>query len=271
MFNPKVFVAEFVGTFALIFVGAAAVLYDVGLLGVALANGLTLAVFVYAYGHISGTHINPAVTLGLALNGTIKWVEAIVYWVAQFSGAVLAAFLLKTVVSLIAPNAIGAMATNGVLVADYPYYAMGLEALLTFFLVNAVLHMAVDGKAGPFAGWAIGITYTIAILAGGPLTGPSVNPARSFGPAVFTSVLDAGKPDVQNPMLYLIYFVGPFIGSIVAVLLYKFFKLEPTIREEIEDVEVVEFVEEVVVEEPVKKPARKPAVRKSTTRKTAKK
>jgi len=98
-----------------------------------------------------------------------------------------------------------------------------------------------------------------------------VNPARSFGPAVFTSVLDAGKPDVQNPMLYLIYFVGPFVGSILAVLLYRFFKSAPMIQDEIEDVEVVEFVEEVVVEEPVKKPTRKPAVRKSATRKTVKK
>src|SRR5215813_4744551 len=87
MFNPKVFVAEFIGTFALVFVGAAAGLYNVGLLGVALAHGLTLAVFAYVFGYISGTHINPAVTLGLAANGNIKWSEAVVYWVAQFSGA----------------------------------------------------------------------------------------------------------------------------------------------------------------------------------------
>jgi len=147
---------------------------------------------------------------------------------------------------------------------------MGLEALLTFFLVSSYLHTTVSDKAGSFAGFAIGLTLTIIILAGGPLTGASVNPARSFGPAVFSSVLDAGKLDIQNPMLYLIYFVGPFVGSIVAVLLYKFFKYEPVTRDEIEDVEVVEFVEEVVVEKPVKKPARKPAARKSTTRKTKK-
>ena len=99
----------------------------------------------------------------------------------------------------------------------------------------------------------------IAILAGGPLTGASLNPARSFGPAVFTSVLDASKPDIQNPMLYLIFFVGPFVGSIVAVLLYKFFKYEPAIEDEVDEIEIVEFVEEVVVEKPVKKPARKTA------------
>lgn len=262
MANPKVFVAEFIGTFALVFVGAAAGLYNVGLLGIALAHGLTLAVFAYVYGHVSGTHINPAVTLGLAANGNIKWGDAAVYWVAQFSGAALAAFLLKTFVSLIDPNAFAAAATNGVLNAEHPYYAMGLEALLTFFLVNTVLHAAVGGKAGPFAGWAIGTTLTIAILAGGPLTGGSLNPARSFGPAIFTQALKEGTPDWQNPMLYLIYFVGPFIGAIVAVLIYQFLSA-PTVTEEDEvDFEEVEEVEEVVVVE--EKPAKKTAARKST-------
>ena len=262
MANPKVFVAEFIGTFALVFVGAAAGLYNVGLLGIALAYGLTLAVFAYVYGYISGTHINPAVTLGLAANGNIKWGDAAVYWVAQFSGAALAAFLLRTLVSLIDPNAFAAAASNGVLNAEHPYYALGLEALLTFFLVNTVLHASVGGKAGPFAGLAIGLTYTIAILAGGPLTGGSLNPARSFGPAIFTQALKEGTPDWQNPMLYLIYFVGPFIGAIVAVLIYQFLSA-PTVTEEDEvDFEEVEEVEEVVVVE--EKPAKKAAARKST-------
>src|SRR5215475_6537344 len=99
----KIFVAEFIGTFALVFVGAAAGIYgnNLGLLGIALAHGLTLAVFVYAYGHISGTHINPAVTLGLAANGTIKWADAVIYWFAQFSGAVLAAVLLRMFIGVL--------------------------------------------------------------------------------------------------------------------------------------------------------------------------
>jgi MIP family channel proteins len=264
MANPKVFVAEFIGTFALVFVGAAAGMYgnSLGLLGIALAHGLTLAVFVYVYGHISGTHINPAVTLGLAANGNIKWLDAVVYWVAQFSGAGLAAFLMKILVTQIdAGNAMTGMATNGVLTTGHAYYAMGAEALLTFFLVNTVLHTAVGGKAGPFAGWAIGTTYTIAILAGGPLTGGSMNPARSFGPAIFTSVIKAGTPDWQNPTLYLIYFVGPLLGAIVAVLLYQFLSAEPAVVEEETDDDVEEMlVEEVVVE----KPTKKPAARKST-------
>jgi len=265
MFILRVFVAEFIGTFALVFVGAASGLYNVGLLGIALAHGFTLAVFAYIYGHISGTHINPAVTLGLAANGNIKWSDAAVYWAAQFSGAGLAAFLLRMFVSLVDSNAVAGMATNGVLTANHPYYAMGLEGLLTFFLVNTFLHTAVGGKAGPFAGWAMGTTLTIAILAGGPLTGAALNPARAFGPAIFTSAIDATKPDYQNPMLYLIYFVGPFMGSIVAVLLYQFFKTEPAMNAEFEEFEESEVVEEeVIIEEPVKKPARKPVARKST-------
>lgn len=262
MSNPKVFVAEFIGTFALVFVGAASAMYNVGLLGIALAHGLTLAVFAYAYGHISGTHLNPAVTLGLASHGNIKWSDAAVYWVAQFSGAALAAFLLRMFVSLIDPNAFSAAATNGVLIAEHPYYAMGIEALLTFFLVNTVLHASVGGKAGPFAGLAVGLTYTIAILAGAPLTGASLNPARSFGPAIFTTALDGVTPDFQNPMLYLVFFVGPFIGAIVAVLVYQLLSA-PTVsvEEDDDDFEDVEVEEIVVVEE---KPARKTAARKST-------
>jgi MIP family channel proteins len=272
MANPKVFVAEFIGTFALVFVSAAAGLYNVGLLGIALACGLTLAAFWYVFGYISGTHVNPAVTLGLAANGNIKWRDAAVYWVAQFSGAALAAFSLKTFVSLVDASAVAGIATKGVLTADHAYYAMGIEALLTFFLVNAYLHTTGDGKAGPFAGWAIGITLTISVLAGAPLTGASLNPARSFGPALFSSAIDASKHDFQNPMLYLIYFVGPFIGAIAATLLYQFFKHEPLMIDEMEDeleeeMETVEIIEEVVEAEPVKKPARKsaaPKARKST-------
>jgi len=275
MFNPKVFVAEFIGTFALVFVGAAAGIYgqSIGLLGIAFAHGLTLAAFIYAFGHISGTHVNPAVTLGLALNGTIRWLETIVYWIAQLSGAVLAAFFLKTLLDLLDPSIFSGMATNGVLTADHSYYAMGLEAVLTFFLVNAVLHMTVDGKLGPNAGWAIGMTYTIAMLMGAPLTGASLNPARSFGPAVFTSVLSAGTPDYQNPMFYLIYFVGPFLGALLAVLLYQFFKYEFVTSEDFEDDDEDEdekIVEVEVFEEPVEKPARKPSARKTTAKKITK-
>ena len=214
MFNYKVFGAELIGTFALVFVGAAIGMYDAGLLAVALAHGLTLAVFAYVFGHISGTHINPAVTFGLALNGTVKWGEAVIYWVAQFAGAVLAAFTLSSVVGLVNAQAFGATQTQGVLTNDFPYYAMGVEALLTFFLVTTVLHTAVSGKAGPMAGWAIGMTLAIAILVGGPLTGASLNPARTFGPAAVAGT-------ARDGMMYLIYFLGPLLGSAIAVGAYR--------------------------------------------------
>lgn len=214
MFNYKVFVAELIGTFALVFVGAASGMYNAGLLAVALAHGLTLAVFAYTFGHISGTHINPAVTFGLALNGTVKWSEAVVYWVAQFVGALLAAYVLRATVGVVSTQAFGAAQTIGALTENFPYYALGVEALLTFFLVNTVLHTAVSGKGGPLAGWAIGTTLAIAILAGGPLTGASLNPARTFGPAVVSGA--AG-----NAMMYLIYFVGPLLGAALAVGVYK--------------------------------------------------
>jgi aquaporin Z len=258
MFNYKVFVAELVGTFALVFIGAAIGMYNDGLLSVALAHGLTLAVFAYAFGHISGTHINPAVTFGLALNGTIKWSDTLVYWVAQFAGAILAAYALSTTVALVSPEAFAAAQTQGVLTEQFPYYAAAIEALLTFFLVNTILHTAVGGKGGPLAGWAIGATLTVAILAGGPLTGGSLNPARTFGPAVVAGT-------VANGMMYLIYFVGPLLGAALAVGLYKLLNtpdagpdLEP-----VPDLDEAPVEEEPIKEKPVR---RKPAVRKAATR-----
>jgi MIP family channel proteins len=255
MFNAKVFVVELIGTFALVFVGSAAGMYNVGVLGVALAHGFTVAAMAYTFGYISGTHINPAVTLGLATNGNITWSEAVVYWLAQFTGGALAAFTLYSIVNLVNPEAFNAAATNGVLTTQYPYFALGLEALLTFFLMNAVLHTSMGDKTGPLGAWAIGTTLTIAILGGGPLTGASLNPARSFGPAIFTSVITPGTPDYQNYLLYLVYFIGPFLGAILAISLYQFLKSEPELEEEDDELEDGEIVEQVVVvEELVEEP-----------------
>jgi aquaporin Z len=238
MFNYKVFVAELIGTFALVFVGSAVGMYNAGLLAVALAHGLTWAVFAYTYGHISGTHINPAVTFGLALNGTLQWSEAVVYWIAQFAGAVLAAFVLNAVVGVVNAEAFAAAQTTGVLTEGFPYYALGVEALLTFFLVTTVLHTAVAGKAGPFAGWAIGTALTIAMLAGGPLTGASLNPARTFGPAAVAGT-------ARDGMLYLIYFVGPLLGSAIAVGAYRLLETADTEP----NLEAIADVDEATVDE----------------------
>ena len=262
MFNSKVFVAELLGTFALVFVTASSGILSGGnALATALGYGLTVAVFIYAFGHISGTHVNPAVTFGLALQGVVDWGKAVVsYWIPQFLGAIVAGFMLKIIfvpqgVDLgvnfnveLFPRA----ATEGLLNANYPYHAMGLEIILTFFLMNTILHTVVSGKGGMFSGLAIGLTYVIGFLAGGLLTGASMNPARTFGPAVFTG-------SWNDPNTYIIYFLGPLFGATLAVLVYQFFSKED---EEIVDVEVVEVVEEKPT------PAKKPAARKTTTRKT---
>lgn len=216
MFNLRIFVAEFIGTFALIFIGAGAAVTGLGgLLGVALAHGFVVAVFAYAYGPISGSHINPAVTFGMALNNTIRWAEAVVYWIAQFAGAILAAYLLRVIVESVNLGGIEAGATRGTLTEPAPYIALVVEIILTFFLVNTVLHTDVEGNGGPLAGLAIGLTLVFAILAGGPMTGASLNPARTLGPALFTG-------SASEPMTYVIYFAGPLIGAALAVSVYKF-------------------------------------------------
>jgi aquaporin Z len=221
MFNSRVFVAELIGTFALVFIGAGAGVVGIGgLVGVAFAHGLVLAVFVYIFGHISGTHVNPAVTFGLALNGTLKWGQAAYYWLAQFVGAIAAAFLLRFVASSV--SGLEGGATVGTLSNPQPYAAFVVEIILTFFLVNTVLHAAVAGRAGSFAGMAIGLTLTFAILAGGPMTGGSLNPARSLGPALFTRAMDKVTLDAAIPFFYMIYFAGPIIGSALAVGVFKF-------------------------------------------------
>jgi aquaporin Z len=197
MFNSKVFVAELIGTFALVFIGAGAGMAGAGLLGVALAHGLTLAVFAYAYGYISGTHVNPAVTFGLAANGTIKWGDAVIsYWIPQFGGAALAGYLLNTIANM-SDAKLADGATVGSLTSSAPILAAVVEAVLTFFLVNTVLHTAVGGKGGQFAGWAIGTTLAVSILVGGPLTGASLNPARTFGTAIFTAPSFANQSSVR--------------------------------------------------------------------------
>jgi MIP family channel proteins len=216
MFNLRIFVAEFIGTFALVFIGAGAGVVGIsGLLGVALAHGFVVASFAYTYGYISGAHINPAVTFGLALNNTIKWAQALYYWVAQFAGAIVAAYLLTVIVDSVNLGGIQGGATVGTLTEPAPYAALGVEIVLTFFLVNTILHTAVAGKGGEFAGLIVGLTLVFAILTGGPMTGASLNPARTFGPALFTG-------SFTDPMTYVIYFAGPLIGAALAVGIFKF-------------------------------------------------
>lgn len=259
MFNVRVFAAEFIGTFALVFVGAGAAVVNAELLGVALAHGFTLAVMVYVFGHISGAHVNPAVTFGLALNGTVKWGQASFYWLAQFAGAIAAGALLYYAVTPVG-GSINPGLTAGVLTDRQPIWAMVIELTLTFFLVHTVLHTAVGGKGGNMAGWAIGTTLAFSILAGGRLTGASLNPARTLGPAVF------GDQSLTDVYTYIIYFFGPLIGATLAVIVYNFLSQTAAEDDEMDEGETV-IVEERPIE---KKTARKPAARKPSTR-TAKK
>lgn len=207
--SSRALMAEFIGTFALIFIGAGAGALGVGgLVGVALAHGLVVVGFAYAYGHHSGTHINPAVTLGLLVAGEISAAKALGYMATQIVGGTMGAFTLAFVLG----DKAGTLGATALAAGVSPVQGVVIEALLTFFLVNAVFNTAVSGKvSNNLAGLAIGFTLVFCILMGGPLTGASLNPARTLGPAIATG-------DFANLWVYL---VGPFAGAALAAILYK--------------------------------------------------
>lgn len=208
------FAAEFIGTFALVFVGGATIItspmlsMQVAVVNIAFAHGLILAIMVTATMRISG-HLNPAVTAGFLVTRRIEPIMAVVYWIAQFMGAIIAAYLLK---ALYPANIVMATRLGGQSISSdiNMIQAISLEAIATFFLVFVVFGTAVDPKATKVGGFAIGLTVTAGILAIGPLTGGSMNPARSFGPALVMHIFEGQTA----------YFVGPLIGGIVAALLY---------------------------------------------------
>ncbi len=211
----KVVVAEFVGTFALIFFGAGSVILfangHLDLLGVALAHGLVIAIMVSQMGHLSGGVFNPAIQIALWVTGKMPTARTVAYIVAQLLGAVGAAFLLKFLV----PKQLFDAAKGGA-TALAPGLAVGKgilwEAVGTFFLVWAVFATAVDDR-GPFkttAGFTIGLTITFGILAIGPWTGAAFNVARWFGPALAAGVWDH----------WYVWIVGPVAGGIIAGVSY---------------------------------------------------
>lgn len=218
--RARMFLAEFIGTFGLIFFGAGAILQQqmtqtVGTTGIAVAHGLAILVGIYAFGHISGGHFNPAVTFAFFLTRRFSGGKMLLYWVAQILGAVVAAWVLT-----LAYHNGAADAHLGAPVADpsiRPSLAALLEGLATFMLVTVVFGSAVDRRApNGFAGLAIGLTVTANILMGGVLTGMAFNPARAFGPA-----LVAGFWQDQ-----WVYWVGPLLGGGLAGILYDRFFLE---------------------------------------------
>lgn len=211
-------IAEFVGTFALIFIGAGSIVVTGGadLLLIAFAHGLTIGVMVSATMHISGGHLNPAVTFGALVGRQISLRNAVGYWIAQLLGALVAAAFLVGIfpAAVWQPTALGTPALGpGVGVAT----GILVEAVLAFFLVFVVYGTAIDPRSSFRAGGlAIGLTIALDIMMGGPLTGAAMNPARWFGPAVASgSLADA-----------IVWWAGPLIGGGVAGLVYGHVLLE---------------------------------------------
>jgi len=208
-------VAEFIGTFTLIFIGGGAgAISGHDIVAVALANGLAIGIMVSNFGHISGGLFNPAITLGFLATRRITPRLAVIYWIAQFGGAVIAAGILRWLVHKPAFN--GAIPSAPQLGAGRGFV---LEAILTFFLVTAVFATAVDprGAFKSIAGLAIGLTITIDVLFGGPLTGAAMNPARAFGPELIGNFWAQGW----------IYYFGPALGALVAAIGYDRLYLRP--------------------------------------------
>jgi aquaporin Z len=204
-------VAEAVGTFFLVFPGVAAPMLgkSVPLLDIALANGLGLAIGISATLAVSGGALNPAVTITLWALGKLKAGIALLYIIAELVGATIAALLLHSLI----PGGHVAMGTpapgHGITALD----AAGLECIMTFLLVSAVLNTIVDRQAPKIAGLGVGLIVVADVLAGGPLTGAAMNPARAFGPELVSGMWTGAWA----------YWVGPIVGGLIAGLIYKLF------------------------------------------------
>jgi MIP family channel proteins len=216
----RALVAEALGTFALVLAGTGAIVSNarsggaLGHVGVALTFGLIIMVMIYAVGHISGAHFNPAVTLGFAVARHFPLRHVLPYWAAQMAGAVLGSLAVRTLIG-----------TAGGLGVTHPTTGavpgMALEGILTFLLMFVIMAVATDVRAvGEAAALAIGGTITLEALFAGPLTGASMNPARSLGPA-----LVAG--DLADFWLYL---VGPPVGAVLGALSYRWVGARLTTR-----------------------------------------
>lgn len=208
-------IAEIYGTFALVFFGCGIVVMDsfpgarVGLMSIALVHALVLSVAVSSTMYISGAHFNPAVTLGMLSVRRIPAFDAVVYIAAQLAGALLGAFA----VTALLPGGVGRLVAWGTPLINSAVTmktAIGLEALLTFFLVSAYMGTAASKRTPRIGGFGIGLTLFFAIMVGGPLTGAALNPARAFGPAVMSGTWAA----------QVVFWIGPIVGAVVAALLW---------------------------------------------------
>ena len=218
MANMKKCLAELLGTFTLTFMGcgAAVVLGATtygGHLAVALAFGLSIVAMAYSIGKVSGCHINPAVSLGVYMDGRMSLKDFICYVVAQIAGAIAGAALLFALVGMGIHDHTGGLGTNGVAGAGGTGGAIIIEIVLTFIFVLVILSVTANEKMGSVAGIVIALTLTFVHIVGIPLTGTSVNPARSIGPALF-----AGGTALADLWVFI---VAPLAGAALAALVYR--------------------------------------------------
>ena len=210
----KKYIAEFIGTFALVFCGTGAVTINevtngsVTHVGIAVTFGLIIMAMIYSVGEISGAHLNPAVTIAFAVNKTFSWKQVLPYIISQLIGGLAASLILKFLFP--ASALLGTTLPAGIASQSFI-----LEIILTFFLVFVILQVATGSKEqGMFAGLAIGSVVLLEAMFAGPISGASMNPARSFAPAI-----------VSNHIEHLwIYLLAPLIGALLAVFFYKIIK-----------------------------------------------
>ena len=212
MHLTKALIAEFIGTFALIFIGAGAVvaLDPNNFAAIGLAHGFVIMAFAYAFGNESNSYLNPALTLGVALAGEGSALAALPIFLAQFAGGAAGGLALAAVYGTNAANNLGMTVVD----TDITSIAGGLwlEAIGTFFLMTIVLNTALRGVAGKFAPFAIGMTVAFCIMSFGAVTGAAVNPARTLGPAIGLGRFREAVP----------YMLAQFAGAVVAAILYRF-------------------------------------------------
>jgi aquaporin Z len=209
--DPRKLIAEIVGTFAFIFIGAGSVIASgQDVVAVALAHGLAIAVLFSALGHVSGGLFNPALTLGLWVTRRMDTVNTLAYIIAQLVGAVLGALALVTLLpeTMRDSQMLGTPLLTGVTFAQ----GVGIEVILTAFLMLAFFGTALDKRGPHIGGFGIGLVLTMDIIAAGRFTGAVVNPARAFGPALLNSTWDD----------HLVYWIGPTVGAVAAALIYHY-------------------------------------------------
>ena len=214
----KKYIAETIGTFILVFMGCGSAMVlgcDVagGHLAVALAFGLAIVATAYVIGNVSGCHINPAVSLAMLISKKLKASEFVGYVVAQMIGAIVAAGLLKMLTDFGITDLTGALGSNGVVNAGGIGGALIIEVILTFIFIFTILGVTSSVDNGRVAGIVIGLTLVFVHIVGIPLTGTSVNPARSIGPALL-----AGGEALSNVWVFIL---APLVGAVLAAVTFN--------------------------------------------------